>query len=416
MQYLTSNANKSFEVDADATEREVARTSYKPTPIDAIDLSMSSENTSKFPRKTSRRISSLQSPSNASNLTETNKSTEKAANSANNNRESIERSIESLTKATSSSLMKCRSGSPSSAVHPRTYYVGKSNGWKLVVNAMNKHGWQQLPFEYNFSSRYGFKWVERRSQIDYKSHTDGQLVNHIPNNDCITTKTSLHRTLVDYFCVGSGKVDASKGYDSHNVPWLPATYRLDIAADCAALLRAEREWVEANGQDGIWIYKPACNNRGRGIKVVSGYEALQGLLSVDSGSTSTSSPIASPANKATASHGSHGIANMKSNPTKPAVTNYLAAANKGIVQKYIENPLLVGEERLKFDIRCYLLIARTHPTTIAYYHKGYCRLSLKSFDVSKESLEDATIHLTNAAIQKQDAGYYTNKEKQVRYG
>jgi hypothetical protein len=65
---------------------------------------------------------------------------------------------------------------------PKTYYVSKSNGWRLVKDALDKRGWQQLPFEYQFSTRFGLKWVERRSQIDYKSHTPGQLVCHIPNN------------------------------------------------------------------------------------------------------------------------------------------------------------------------------------------------------------------------------------------
>lgn len=36
---------------------------------------------------------------------------------------------------------------------PLTYYVSKSNGWKLVKGALDKRGWQQLPFEYQFSTR-----------------------------------------------------------------------------------------------------------------------------------------------------------------------------------------------------------------------------------------------------------------------
>jgi len=58
---------------------------------------------------------------------------------------------------------------------PRTYYVGKSNGWKLVKDSLDRRGWQQLPFDYNFSTRFNLKWVERRSQIDFKAHTAGQV-------------------------------------------------------------------------------------------------------------------------------------------------------------------------------------------------------------------------------------------------
>ncbi len=89
---------------------------------------------------------------------------------------------------------------------------------------------------------------------------------------------------------------------------------------------------------------------------------------------------------------------------------------KGIVQKYIENPLLVGPQRLKFDIRCYMLIARNHPTTLAFYHPGYCRLALKSYDISSvSSLLDPSVHLTNASVQKKDPIYEANKELQVRH-
>ena len=56
-----------------------------------------------------------------------------------------------------------------------TYYVNKSNGWKLVkgnrilvtdshydcyiiVDALDRRGWQQLPFEHKFSTKFNMKW------------------------------------------------------------------------------------------------------------------------------------------------------------------------------------------------------------------------------------------------------------------
>ena len=35
---------------------------------------------------------------------------------------------------------------------PMTYYVGKSNGWRLVKEALDKRGWQQLPFDYRLGT------------------------------------------------------------------------------------------------------------------------------------------------------------------------------------------------------------------------------------------------------------------------
>lgn len=105
---------------------------------------------------------------------------------------------------------------------PLTYYVCKANGWKLWKDALDKRGWQQLPFDYKFTTSYGLKYVEGRGQIDYKvlfthekeknyflcqqytasepalllqAHTSGQLVCHIPNNNVITTKMELLQTM-----------------------------------------------------------------------------------------------------------------------------------------------------------------------------------------------------------------------------
>ena len=87
------------------------------------------------------------------------------------------------------------------------------------------------------------------------------------------------------------------------------------------------------------------------------------------------------------------------------------APSKGILQKYLTNPLLITQEKVKFDIRCYLLIAKNEPHTVAYYHPGYCRLALKTFDLT--NIGDLGIHLTNAAVQKKDPSYQEKKENQI---
>lgn len=196
--------------------------------------------------------------------------------------------------------------------------------------ALDRRGWQQLPFEYNMSTRSGsillfysrgpfeqfifcvfrftLKWVERRSQIDYKAHIPGQLVNHIINNDCFTTKLGLLNTLRDYFCrsssLGSSSVsplrgakgpstnDGSKkasGTSSTRIsfddmilssaprlptPWMMESYQLDQALDCSAVLKEDEEAFlsakDASAINHLWIYKPTFGNRGRGVHVVRG--------------------------------------------------------------------------------------------------------------------------------------------------
>ena len=255
---------------------------------------------------------------------------------------------------------------------PYTYYVGKSNGWKLVKAALDKRGWQQLPFEYQFSSRFSLKWVERRSQIDYLSHTPGQLVCHIPNNDVITTKLGLLKTMREKFTTGKS--------DRCRVPWLPETYLTESSSDCTALLAVEDKTInENNGTGNVWIYKPPSNNRGRGIKVFTGRDKLEEICY----GKQTNNP------------------ETTINPCK------------GIVQRYIQNPLLIGKEGYKFDIRCYMLIARTTPF-VAFYHPGYCRLTLKPYSSDISTLDDSTIHLTNASVQKKDPLYNSFKEFQIQ--
>ena len=72
-----------------------------------------------------------------------------------------------------------------------------------------------------------------------------------------------------------------------------------------------------------------------------------------------------------------------------------------IIQKYIENPLLVY--RRKFDIRCYALVTSFNGVIQAYFYKdGYLRTSCKEFSLKTDN---RFIHLTNDAVQKQWPDY-----------
>lgn len=309
----------------------------------------------------------------------------------------------------------------------RIYYVGQSNGWKMVKDSLDRRGWQQLPFEYQFSSRFGLKWVERRSQIDFRAHVPGQLVCHIPNNDILTTKVGLLSCFREKFCKRSFNpttptkikqgvlastssktpsrsteefltVEEETPKHQHS-PWLPETYDLEVPEDCLALIRAEEEWgalpsvlaagvegnppsplpmvASASSKPSVWIYKPSSNNRGRGIKVVQGMDSLKEIC--------------------------YGKKTDDPETTVPP--------SKGILQQYVTDPLLING--YKFDIRCYLLIAKNHPQTVAYYHPGYCRMALKAYDLS--DISDLGQHLTNAAVQKLDkVNYETMKDIQIQ--
>jgi hypothetical protein len=59
------------------------------------------------------------------------------------------------------------------------------------------------------------------------------------------------------------------------------------------------------------------------------------------------------------------------NTTGDDATTPFGKNPKALVQRYIMDPLLV--DGYKFDIRCYMLVARNEPHYLAFYHPGYCR-------------------------------------------
>ncbi|XP_039764766.1 tubulin glycylase 3A-like [Pararge aegeria] len=111
-----------------------------------------------------------------------------------------------------------------------------------------------------------------------------------------------------------------------------------------------RPQLSCEGCHNIWIIKPSCCSRGRGIRMASKLGVIMQLL-----------------NKATA---------------------------KYVIQKYIEEPELIYET--KFDIRQYYLVTSTYPLTIWMYKDCYLK-----FSSQKYSLKDyhESIHLTNNAVQ-----------------
>ncbi|CAN0339753.1 unnamed protein product, partial [Ectocarpus fasciculatus] len=308
---------------------------------------------------------------------------------------------------------------------PKTYYVHKSNGWKLVCAALDRRGWQQLPFEYNMSTRFTLKWVERRSQIDYKAHVAGQLVNHIINNDVFTTKLGLVNTLRDFFCRTFDDMILSTS-PRLPTPWLMETYQLDQAIDCAAVLKEDEEATANDTADSIhlWIFKPSSGNRGRGVHVVRGGRELQELVGSYVNhyhptliSTDTFKDVSHLLSEVATGSESTDVAESRKEGSEspPLVMDDDAACfgkiPRAIIQRYCINPLLV--EGYKFDIRCYMLVARTDPGYLAFYHPGYCRFTMLPYSYDPANAGDPFIHLTNAAVQKKHPNYQERKNKQT---
>lgn len=78
-------------------------------------------------------------------------------------------------------------------------------------------------------------------------------------------------------------------------------------------------------------------------------------------------------------------------------------AEKYIVQKYINNPLLIGGK--KFDLRIYVLTTSYQPLTCYMYREGFARFSSTRYSNERSTIHDNYVHLTNVAIQKTGENY-----------
>lgn len=81
---------------------------------------------------------------------------------------------------------------------------------------------------------------------------------------------------------------------------------------------------------------------------------------------------------------------------------------KGIlIQKYCARPYLING--VKFDLRMYVLVTSINPLVIYLYDEGLVRLCTKKYGVTKKSLKDSFVHLTNYSINKNSENFQANK-------
>lgn len=119
---------------------------------------------------------------------------------------------------------------------------------------MAEKGLGLLTEKEQFSPHYFLKWVQTSSQVDYFSYKEGkQMVNHIPDLNIITVKTSLLTTLSEF-------KSRSQDLKLRPINILPKTYRLDVMTD-------QIEFIN-DCTKTLWIYKPRNLNQGKGIQLI----------------------------------------------------------------------------------------------------------------------------------------------------
>ncbi|CAD8180002.1 unnamed protein product [Paramecium octaurelia] len=262
------------------------------------------------------------------------------------------------------------------------YYVGPGNNGKLISNYLSQQqGWKILDAESGKTSNdFYLKWVQTNSEIQFQQFKEGQqIINHLPNHMILTSKQLIVQTMKEY-------ERQNKQLQFNSSHFFPETYRIDLTQE---FLSVEEDQFLKTDNSAVWIIKPTYFNCGRGIKLCSNAKKLkQEYLKLKQISNSIKQQ-------------------------KGFLPNGIFTPNlkKCIVQKYIQNPLLLDGR--KFDIRCYVLIATSRPLFVLFQH-GYLRLSVDKYNV--EDMDDEKNrykHLTNAAIQKKHPSFSSSKESTI---
>uniref|UniRef100_H2XQ27 Tubulin polyglutamylase TTLL11 n=1 Tax=Ciona intestinalis TaxID=7719 RepID=H2XQ27_CIOIN len=88
----------------------------------------------------------------------------------------------------------------------------------------------------------------------------------------------------------------------------------------------------------------------------------------------------------------------------PRDVHAVVGARPAVVQKYIENPILL--DGYKFDLRMYVVVARLHPVEIYLCKDGLARLCTVPYEPpSATNINNTLMHLTNYSLNKNSGDF-----------
>ncbi|XP_069113367.1 probable tubulin polyglutamylase TTLL9 isoform X8 [Argopecten irradians] len=212
---------------------------------------------------------------------------------------------------------------------------------------------------------WDFYWCDREwlhQNYDTMFLHEHQKILHFRNHYELTRKNLMVKNLKRLKKQTEREQGKSEGlsFDFHPTTYeLPSEYHIFVE--------------EFKRNPGItWIMKPAAKSQGKGIFL---FRRLKD------------------------------ITDWKKGEYQPLTDTTREVPETYVVQRYIENPYLIGGR--KFDIRIYVLVVSYNPLKVWLYRDGFARFSNTRF--SLDSIEDAYVHLTNVSVQKNAPDYDPEK-------
>ncbi|XP_069113363.1 probable tubulin polyglutamylase TTLL9 isoform X4 [Argopecten irradians] len=230
----------------------------------------------------------------------------------------------------------------------------------------NRIGYQPVPpIQRNSDGDWDFYWCDREwlhQNYDTMFLHEHQKILHFRNHYELTRKNLMVKNLKRLKKQTEREQGKSEGlsFDFHPTTYeLPSEYHIFVE--------------EFKRNPGItWIMKPAAKSQGKGIFL---FRRLKD------------------------------ITDWKKGEYQPLTDTTREVPETYVVQRYIENPYLIGGR--KFDIRIYVLVVSYNPLKVWLYRDGFARFSNTRF--SLDSIEDAYVHLTNVSVQKNAPDYDPEK-------
>ncbi|XP_073827371.1 tubulin tyrosine ligase-like 4B isoform X2 [Musca autumnalis] len=187
-------------------------------------------------------------------------------------------------------------------------------------------------------------WEKHMKSPGFRTIRSHQKYNHMPGSFRIGRKDSMWRSINDKM----------KKFGKKEFGFMQKSY---VMPEELELLR--KAWPRNVARRTKWIVKPPASARGTGISIVNKWSQFP-----------------------------------KDQPL--------------VVQKYIERPLLINDN--KFDMRIYVVLTSINPLRLYMYKDGLARFASVKYSSELNSLDDVCMHLTNYSINKFSDSYDKNED------